>query len=149
LMTVDACGSFEEKRRVHQYGSHVRLQCRKKEKPRGSASSGLVRAGLLPGAELVGIIGLYSWGVNVGWSSRSILKRGSAVHACGARLEMGTAKIATRRPAFAQLKIPGGLIVCAKPTSLPSRANSTSGAPWCYPCNQQRRSRMCFSASDI
>src|ERR1700733_3245346 len=85
---------------------NVRLPCRKKEKPRGSASSGLVRAGLQPGAELVGIIGLYSWGVNVGWSSRSTLKRGSVVHACNARLEMGAAKISTRRPTFAQLKIP-------------------------------------------
>jgi hypothetical protein len=43
----------------------------------------------------------------------------------------------------------GGLIVCARPTRLPSRANSTSGAPWSYRCNQQRRSRACFSASNI
>jgi len=109
LVTVDTCGSFEEKRRVHQYGSQRQAAVPQKEKPRGSASSKLVRAGLLPGAELFEIIGLYSWDVNVGWSSRSTLKRGSVVHTCSARLEMGTAKIATRRPAFAQLKITEGV----------------------------------------
>jgi hypothetical protein len=43
---------------------NVRLLCRKKEKPRGSASSELVRAGLLPGADLVEIIGFLSDTVN-------------------------------------------------------------------------------------
>ena len=45
--------------------ANVRLLCRKKEKPRGSASSESVRAGLLPRADLLEIIGVVFATVNV------------------------------------------------------------------------------------
>src|ERR1700730_2885731 len=59
----------------------VRLLCRKKEKPRGSASSESVRAGLLPRADLVAIIGFRSDTVNAGQGPLSARRCGQ-LRAC-------------------------------------------------------------------
>jgi hypothetical protein len=57
LASVDARGTLEEKSRVHEHCSQRQATVPQKEKPRGSASSESVRAGLLPRADLFEIIG--------------------------------------------------------------------------------------------